>query len=343
MPKNIVYCADGTWQTPVNGTNVYRFFKGLRTSSDQVAYYDDGVGADGSGIERLLEGATGDGLLQKIRDGYTKIAHAYSTGDRVYMVGFSRGAYTARSLAGMIAACGLPGGNFGDGLVETVFAAYRDKANRTAILAPIAGQLTCGAIEFIGVWDTVGSLGIPAIFGGFDMERFGFLDTGLHPDVKHAVHCVSVDEKRRQFPATLWDEPAAPAQTLEQVYFSGCHGDVGGGTPLAGGVDAQTRLCDITLGYMVGRAAALGLTFAPAFLTQCTELAPEFSLDFTRETWSPKFGLPSARKIAEDAMVANSVGVRIQYALTYQPQNVQRGDDGLLAETYRLVEVVTAV
>ena len=200
MSKQIVFCADGTWQAPMNNTNVYRFFKGLTTSSNQVAFYDDGVGADGSGIERMIQGASGDGLLQKIKDGYTKIAHSYEVGDKVFVVGFSRGAYTARSLAGMIAACGLPGGAFGDDLVETVFAAYRSLSTRAALLAPIASQLTCGAIEFIGVWDTVGAMGIPAIFGGFDEKAFGFLDTSLHPDVKFAYQCVSVDEKRRQFP-----------------------------------------------------------------------------------------------------------------------------------------------
>jgi uncharacterized protein (DUF2235 family) len=339
MSKRIVFCADGTWQAPLNNTNVYRFFKGLTTSSDQVAFYDDGVGADGSGIERLIQGAVGDGLLQKIKDGYTKIAHSYEVGDKVFLVGFSRGAYTARSLAGMIAACGLPGGVFDDGLVETVFNAYRSPATRAALLAPIASQLTCGAIEFVGVWDTVGAMGIPAIFGGFDEKAFGFLDTSLHPDVKFAYQCVSVDEKRRQFPATLWNPAVAEGQTLEQVYFSGCHGDVGGGTVVGGSIDSSTRLCDITLGYIVTKAQGAGLMFDDAFIQQCGQLPPAFALDLLHESWTPEFGLPLPRPIAATATIANSVAVRIQYALTYLPPNLTIAN-GALAEGYQQFEIV---
>jgi len=251
MSKRIVYCADGTWQAPVNNTNVYRIYKALTVKSDQVTYYDDGVGADASGLDRVLDGAFGQGLLQKIQDGYTKIAHVYEAGDELFLFGFSRGAYTVRSLAGMIANCGLPTGTFSDACVAQAFAAYRDPVNRASILA---GLGACGlgdaTIRMVGVWDTVGSLGIPAIFGGVDDKAYRFLDTGLHPDVKNAYQCLAVDEKRAQFPATLWTSAPAAGQVIEQVWFSGCHGDVGGGTALAGGVDAGTRLCDITLGWM---------------------------------------------------------------------------------------------
>lgn len=339
MAKRIVFCADGTWQSPLNNTNVYRLYKGLTQTQDQLAFYDDGVGADGAGIERLIQGATGDGLLQKVKDGYTKISHAFETGDKLYLFGFSRGAYTARSLAGMIASCGLPSGPFSDDLVSLVFAAYRDPAHREAMLAPVKGQLACGAVEFIGVWDTVGSLGIPAIFGGFDQNRFGFLDTKLHPDVGQAYHCVSIDERRRQFSATLWDEPASANQTLEQVYFTGCHGDIGGGTRFGEGVDAQTRLCDIPLGYMVGKATAAGLSFDPQFLTQCTELPAEYSLDRYADSWTPAFQMPLSRTIAPRAKIANSVPIRIQYALTYAPPNISVANLQI-SDSYELVEVV---
>ncbi len=100
-------------------------------------------------------------------------------------------------------------------------------------------------------------MGIPAIFGGIDDKVYGFLDTGLHPDVKNAYHCLAVDEKRAQFPATLWTSAPTSGQTIEQVWFSGCHGDVGGGSSLAGGVDENTRLCDVTLGWMAAKAKRL--------------------------------------------------------------------------------------
>ena len=341
MAKRIVYCADGTWQAPVNNTNVYRLYKALLMSADQVTYYDDGVGADASGLSHILEGAFGQGLFQKIQDGYTKIAHAFESGDEIYLFGFSRGAYTARSLAGMIENCGLPTGTFSDNCVAQAFAAYRDPVNRASILA---GLGPCGlgdaTIRMIGVWDTVGSLGIPAILGGIDDKIYGFLDTGLHPDVKNAYHCLAIDEQRPQFPATLWTSTPAPGQTIEQVWFSGTHGDVGGGTTAAGGVDAGTQLCDITLGWMAAKAQALGLTMDPAVAAQFATLPSQYALDAIHQTWTPLDGPPHLRPIAANAEVANSVAVRVQYGLTYTPGNLTLAN-GLLGSGYSLVTVVS--
>jgi uncharacterized protein (DUF2235 family) len=340
MGKRIVFCADGTWQAPMNNTNVYRMYKALTVTSDQVTFYDDGVGADAQGLDRILGGAFGQGLLQKITDGYTKIAHVYEPGDEVFLFGFSRGAYTARSLAGMIANCGLPTGTFTDACVTQAFAAYRDPVNRAAILA---GLGACGlgdaTIRMVGVWDTVGSLGIPAIFGGVE-KAYSFLDTGLHPDVKNAYQCLAVDEHRAQFPATLWTSAPAPGQTIEQVWFSGCHCDVGGGTLLAGGVDAGTRLCDITMGWMMAKAQALGLTIDPNVAAQLGILPAEYALDAIRESWAPIDGAPHLRPISPGSGVANSVAVRVQYALTYTPGNLTLQDGPLLGDGYSMVNVV---
>lgn len=340
MSKRIVFCADGTWQAPVNNTNVYRLYKALAVGSDQVTFYDDGVGADATGLNHILQGAFGQGIFQKIQDGYTKIAHVYEPGDEIFLFGFSRGAYTARSLAGMIANCGLPTGAFSDDCVTKAFAAYRDPVNRASILAGLHG---CGlghaTIQMVGVWDTVGSLGIPAIFGGVDEKIYGFLDTALHPDVKNAYQCLALDEKRAQFPATLWTSPPVPGQTLEQIWFSGCHGDVGGGTALAGGVDAGTRLCDITMGWMLSKAQACGITVDPNVAAQYGTLAADFALDAIRETWTPADGPPKLRPVAENAEISNSVAVRVQYALNYVPGSLQT-DDGSLAASYSLVTLV---
>jgi uncharacterized protein (DUF2235 family) len=343
MSKRIVFCSDGTWQNAVSNTNVYRLYKALNVASDQMTFYDDGVGADASGLNRILEGAFGQTILDKIKGGYTKIAHVYEPGDQLYFIGFSRGAYTVRSLAGMIANCGIPTGSFTDDLVDQVFAAYRDPTNRTALLSALAQyKLGDAIIEMVGVWDTVGSLGIPAIFGQIDQKQFGFLDTALHPDVKNAYQCLAIDEQRAQFPATLWDSKPVDGQTIEQVWFSGCHGDVGGGTLLGGGVDAGTRLCDITLSWMVAKAQALGLTFDPAVLPQFQSLPALYALDAIRQTWQPADGKPFSRPIAADASIANSVAVRVQYALTYKPGNLTF-DDNALASTYNIVKVVTDV
>ncbi|MEO6828236.1 MAG: DUF2235 domain-containing protein [Acidobacteriaceae bacterium] len=341
MAKRIVYCFDGTWQAPMSNTNVYRMYKALTVSSDQVTFYDDGVGADAQGLARLLSGAFGQGLMQKVVDSYTKIAHVYEAGDQVYLFGFSRGAYTARSLAGMIANCGLPTGAFTDDCVEKVFAAYRDPVNRASILAGLGScGLSDAGIEMIGVWDTVGSLGIPAIFGGVDEARYGFLDTALHANVKNAYQCLAIDERRAQFPATLWTGDPAAGQTIEQVWFSGCHADIGGGTLLAGGTDAGTRLCDITMGWMLAHAESRGLTFDPAVAAQYGTLPLKYALDAIRETWTPLAGKPNSRPIAAGSEIANSVALRIEYALTYLPGNLTLQDGPLLGDGYSLVDVV---
>src|SRR5271170_2103547 len=162
MSKRIIFCADGTWDGTSNDTNVYKLFNSLLTTADQVPYYDTGVGMDGNPIEHLLGGAFGIGLFQKIKDGYTKIAQAYDAEDEVFLFGFSRGAYTARSLAGMIAICGLPTQNFDANLIDTAFQAYRNKDQRAALLATLSAYGMYDAkLSMVGVWDTVGSLGIP--------------------------------------------------------------------------------------------------------------------------------------------------------------------------------------
>lgn len=324
----------------MNNSNVYRLYKALSVTSDQVAYYDDGVGADASGMDRLMQGAFGQNLIQKILDAYTKIAHVYLPGDEIYLFGFSRGAYTARSLGGMIANCGLPSGSFTDDCVTQAFAAYRDPVNRASILASLAPcGLADATIRMIGVWDTVGSLGIPAIFGNIDQKQFGFLDTGLHPDVKNAYHCLAIDEVRAQFPPTLWTSDPAPGQTIEQVWFSGCHCDIGGGNPAAGGVDDTTRLSDISMGYMVSKAQALGLTFDPVAAAQYGALPAKYALDAIHESWAPQAGPQHWRTIAPGSKVANSVAIRAQYALTYAPNNLTLSDN-ILDDTYTQVTLV---
>lgn len=341
MSKRIVYCADGTWQDAMSNTNVYRLYKAMLQTSDQVAYYDDGVGADATGLARLVQGAFGTTLTQKVLDAYTKIAHVYEPGDQIYLFGFSRGAFTARSLGGMIASCGLPSGSFTDDCVTQVFAAYRDPTNRASMLANLSEySLADATITMVGAWDTVGALGIPAIFGGIDVSQFGFLDTTLHPDVKNAYQCCAIDEQRAQFPITLWTSAPAPGQTIEQVWFSGCHGDVGGGTLVGGPVDNGTRLCDISMGYMLSKAQALGLTFDPTAAAQYGTLAADFALDIIRESWKPTDGAPHLRPIPPNSKVSNSVALRIQYALTYQPGNLTITNNAL-ADIYTQLPLVS--
>ena len=338
MAKRIAFFSDGTWDGASNNTNVYKLYKGAQVSADQIPFYDDGVGTDGTPIDKLSGGLWGDGLGKKIRDGYSKISQVYQEGDRLFLFGFSRGAYTARSLAGMIAVCGLPTKDFNDGVVETAFQAYRSPAERPALLKQLneSCDLFDAKITMIGVWDTVGSLGIPAIIGKVDPIRYGFLDTGLHPDVLNAYHAMAIDERRCEFPATLWTSQA-PGQTVEQVWFTGVHCDIGGSYP---GDPDGTALSDITLAWMLNKAAALGMTFAADVEAKYTIPMPaKCALDTAHESWSRIWGFPAARSIAADASLANSVVVRCGHNSSYKPSNVSF-TNGQLAQKYRIVNVV---
>jgi len=324
--KRIIFCADGTWDDPQSATNVYGLYKAIPLSSDQIAFYDDGVGSDGTPLEKLTGGAFGDGLFQKIKDGYTKICHVYDEGDEIFIFGFSRGAYTARSLAGMIAVCGLPTEDFDNNLVNDAFTAYRNKDQRAAFQSKY--KLFDAKIKMVGVWDTVGALGIPAIFGGIDPNIYGFLDTNLHPDVLNAYQALAIDERRQEFPPTLWTEPnpPVPGQVIEQVWFAGVHCDVGGGY-------ADTSLSDITLSWMINNATALGLQLDANFLTEYGLLNGITSLDEIHESWSLLWLLPRERTIVADASISNSVAIRLQYDTTYRPENLKIINDGL-ADSY---------
>jgi uncharacterized protein (DUF2235 family) len=334
MSKRIIFCADGTWDSPQNTTNVYALFKGVLISSGQVAFYDDGVGSDGTPLQKLTGGAFGDGLFQKIKDGYTKIAHVYDKDDQIFIFGFSRGAYTARSLAGMIAICGLPTGPFDDNLIADAFQAYRDRTLLPALNAKY--NLYDAKLTMVGVWDTVGALGIAAIGGGIDEKVYGFLDTNLHPDVLNAYQALAIDERRQEFPPTLWTPPNPPVhgQTLQQVWFSGVHCDVGGGYP-------ETDLSDITLSWMLGKAVGLGLQIAPDVLAEYASLDATYPLGQIHESWSPLWLFPKSRTIAANSNLANSVAIRCEYDVDYAPPNLTISND-VPANTYSIIPVVAS-
>ena len=339
MGKRIAFCADGTWDSSATNTNVYKIYKSLTVSSNQIPLYDDGVGSDGNPIWKLVGGAFGTGLWQKIKDGYTKIAHVYEAGDSIFLFGFSRGAYTARSLAGMIAVCGLPTANFTDNLVETAFHAYRDRDDRESLLDELKDcNMYDAKITMVGVWDTVGSLGIPAALGAVDPLVYGFLDTSLHPNVLNAYHALAIDEKRAQFPPTLWNSQPAPGQKLEQVWFSGVHSDVGGGEPDDG--QGTTALSDITLSWMASNAAALGLQMDSTVQAEyAIPLDPEYALDKLHTSWNVLCGFPRLRAIDKNAVLANSVSVRCQHDSSYRPENLAF-NNGVLSTLYGIATIV---
>ena len=247
MANLAVFC-DGTWNTPhdtdggvPSPTNVVRMYNALSeydaVGGRQNRYYHPGVGTDGGRFNRLLEGVTGKGLDRNIMSAYKWVSTRYEAGDKLFLLGFSRGAYTVRSLAGMIIRCGLldlvgAEDETAWSSVEVVFDCYRHKKTPMLMQRPIRMDSARIEIEFLGVWDTVGALGIPDHLALLnlvdDLREHDFHDTELSAQVKRARHAVAIDELRESFSPTLWSN-AASHPDAEEVWFPGVHSNVGGG------------------------------------------------------------------------------------------------------------------
>lgn len=263
--KRIAIFADGTWNSPERGgvTNVLRMTRAIRPSVSgvaQVAFYDWGVGTD---RKKLRGGISGVGIDKNIMDCYRFIVHNYDPGDELFFFGFSRGAYTVRSLAGFIRNCGLLRRPHADKIPDA-FRLYRKRTRASHPNAPAAKAFRrqyavrdITPIKFVGVWDTVGALGIPVPFWGTLGDReFLFHDTEPSRIVQHARHAVSLDENREDFLPVLWSDKASV--DIRQVWFAGVHSDVGGGY-------ANRGLSDCAVAWMVKEATGFGLNFEAHF------------------------------------------------------------------------------
>lgn len=261
MAKRLVLCFDGTWNDPTNNTNVEIFYKAVPEFAEsagrlgQTSWYHAGVGTELGA--RLLGGGVGVGLSQNMLKGYQFLGENYRDGDKIFIVGFSRGAYTARCLSALIARCGILTPDHADDhdLLVNAYLYYKMRGDNGVK----GGGEFCAAygrtapITFVGVWDTVGALGLPGhLFQPLDEELFGFVDHQLCACVEHAYHAVAVDEHRYDFRPALWDA-CASGQIMEQRWFAGDHCDVGGGHA------DDRRLANIPLRWMMQRAIDAGL------------------------------------------------------------------------------------
>lgn len=261
--KRIVIASDGTWNSPEDEmpTNVLRLARAIAPQSTdamrQVVFYDWGVGSD---RKKLSGGVSGVGVDKNIMDCYRFIVQNYDVGDELYLFGFSRGAYTVRSLAGMIRNCGVLKRTYARH-ISKAFDLYRKRGKKSAPDEAKAKALRaeyCVAdqtpIEFVGVWDTVGTLGIPFTFWGLlDHESaYLFHDTSPSRIVKCARHALSIDETREDFTPVLWDEDKVGID-LKQVWFAGVHCDVGGGYA------DNHQLGDVACIWLLQEAEARGL------------------------------------------------------------------------------------
>ncbi|MFM0629913.1 DUF2235 domain-containing protein [Paraburkholderia xenovorans] len=282
--KRLFVCCDGTWNSesdefqgvPVP-TNVVRFFNALREHGndgvEQLRYYHVGIGAKEGRVRRLVDGALGLGLSRDIRTAYKWLSDHYEEGSEIFVIGFSRGAFTARSLVGMLHHCGLPH-EATWALVRQAWNLYRlDPKMPESVSRQERFRIEHGKpppIRFLGVWETVGALGIPEIVDifGFGRKRYEFHDTRLPPEVERAVHALAIDEQRNNFSPTLWmDSDGCDLARVTQVWFPGVHADVGGGYK-------ETGLSDATLKWMISEAAQCGAVFEPDMLKQLAHADP---------------------------------------------------------------------
>jgi len=362
--KNIIFCADGTCNGPgevddlklPDPTNVYKLFVQLNSAAApagstqdseeetiepaaggapaQYAKYIDGVGDSSNPIIQLFGGAAGAGLVARIVRGYTYISRVYDPGDDIYLVGFSRGAYTVRALAGLILFSGLldkaaynlanypanmeqayqlgagawyhyqrtvsvNGGLLGDfDKLMLDFPAFFTQAPTSLV--------SVNALKAIGVWDTVSSYGFSAAYddAGAKDDLFPLANTKLSASVNRGYQAISLDEQRDVFIPILWDQ----ASNVEQYLFPGAHADVGGGYSIAKG---EAQLSDVALSWMIANLAGQGARIFPN--QRFAELPNPAGIAHQQWRYPPWTGMPhSVRSFAgrADIKVDPSVAAR---------------------------------
>lgn len=267
--KRIVICADGTWNRPDQEdrghrkpTNVVKIARAVlpfdSKGVSQLTYYHNGVGTNW-GLDKIAGGGFGLGLSANIVDAYSFIALNYVEGDDIFLVGFSRGAYTVRSLAGLLHEIGILPKNHAFYTPEA-YALYRRNADE-AERNQFREDHNCfpGIVKYIGVWDTVGALGVPiGLFKSFN-SRYQFHEIGLTENILHAYHALAIDERRRPFSPSLWEVEPESNQVLQQVWFPGVHSNIGGGY-------SKDGLANGALHWIKGTSRLHGLELDGAYL-----------------------------------------------------------------------------
>lgn len=361
MPKNIVICIDGTGNHGgrTRGTNVWRVFNSIdrhHRDYEQITYYDDGVGTDNLRVFRLLGSAFGWGLSRKIREAYEFLAINYEKGDKIFLFGFSRGAYAIRSLAGMICRCGLiereflllPGRRVRRLKVKRILHAYRrekttamegnsnvsadDQIRKGLGIGDL--RLRSVRIHFMGVWDTVDAIGMPfkesalprmvdrvyQLMTGRRMWRFH--DQQLHHGISNAYQALALDDERKTFHPNIWDPSNVRGQITKQVWFAGVHSNVGGGYP-------KDSLSLIPLLWMMHRAREWGLKFLPGSWREYQEAADPHGRIYDSRTGLGMFYRYAPRNPYQNKMIPQiheSVLARIERGTDhYAPKVIGEG------------------
>jgi glutathione S-transferase len=299
------------------------------------------VGDSTNPIAKFLGGVFGIGVITRIVRGYTFLSRNYEPGDAIHICGFSRGAYTARALAGVITTVGLldrkkykP-----DSKVEAYRLGFAAWAKSKTLQLDGAGRLTKSAADFINsiayllaghledsqlipdvplasvaVWDTVGSMGIPRYEATGRADILRFVNTSLSTKVARGFHAMAVDEMRADFPVTVWDN----RDGVTQRWFIGAHADVGGGYP-----PAQCGLSDLPLSWMISNLARMGVRFVDPAVYQ-----PNLTKVLTESVHTPYLNPPfdhllrTPRKVEPGDDIDPSVKQRWQGDANYRPSSL---------------------
>ncbi|KAI7219161.1 hypothetical protein KC333_g3131 [Hortaea werneckii] len=320
--KRLIVACDGTWTDSDNGfkrdswlpwktsgrlttpSNVTRICRALQPRDEdgtsQVVYYQAGVGSEDNWYSFFIGGFLGEGISENIREAYSFLCTNYEKGDGIYLIGFSRGAFTARSVGGLIDAIGLLTRK---GL-DSFYPIFKDwelqldpdyrpqygsdawpidrprfsASDYVPKLKEAKLTRTDIPIKAIAVFDTVGTLGVPELTIGplklFSSTRkeYSFVNTEVPSNLEYAYHALALDEARKAFSPTIWESPKDTPQmnlkVLKQCWFPGVHSNVGGGYQ-------DTSIADITLAWMMTQLGR-HLTFDEEYLLRQRELNESF-------------------------------------------------------------------
>ncbi len=360
--RNLIVCCDGTGNRfGTRNTNVAKLCSVIeRDPEQQILFYDPGVGTMGDAsrwtrfgkaLSRAVDGAIGRTVKQNVGEAYAFLAHHYRPDDRIFLFGFSRGAYTVRALAGILHAYGLiQGAN--ENLFPYIWAMYRRQSGSmgagedadSGVWFRVAASFKASLarrvpIHFIGVWDTVSSV-------GWFWDPVALPYTAKNPSVVHGRHAVSIDERRAFFRQNLW-RPHND-QDLQEVWFAGVHSDVGGGYP-----EEESGLSKVAFEWMLHEAEAHGLAVDAARKSKVLGGGDQYAapdpeavmhdslvggwklLEFLpRLRWSNRaqvrrwaMNLFRPRRIPDDAALHESVAKRLSAVADYRPPNLPARSD----------------
>lgn len=328
--KRLIVCCDGTWQQLNSSypSNIVKLAQAVKSrGSDgvpQIVFYDEGIGVESN---KILGGATGLGIDRNIQDAYRFLSFNYERGDEIYLFGFSRGAYTVRSLAGMIYCSGLLDRPYVTRASEA-YELYRNRGIKPKDRVARDYREEYGdrvPITLLGCFDTVGALGIPGLpafrkFHDQFNKRYRFHDTTLNKLIQNALHAVAIDEVREIFDVTpMKKNPDAENQRVIQVWFPGEHGCVGGGT------EEYRGLSDAALQWMIDSTRNLGLGLEFDISAIPTGINPNYDIDFKNDPGFFKLAGIKLREVG-DAIeeLHESTIERLKKRQDYRPKNLQK-------------------